>query len=123
MREMWIALISEMISVASVPDVCQISQTFPTTLTSKQPGWYLNFSSRFFLILYIFHAIISYTHIYYQPTTQYIVLMLLHVSATNSSHLQGATALEGTYSSLSNLSAVNDKLYTCGIITQLINNY
>ena len=59
------------------------------------------------------------TQTYYQ---QYIVFMLLHVSATNSSHLQEDAALERTCSSLCNLSAINDKMYTCGIIPQLINN-
>ena len=36
-----------------------------------------------------------YTEVYFRETTQNLILILLHVSATNRSHLQGATAFEG----------------------------
>jgi len=45
------------------------------------------------------------------PTVQNIVWMLLHVSATNSGHLQAATVLEDTCSVLCNLSTVNGEIY------------
>ena len=37
-------------------------------------------------------------YMHFQLTAQYIVLMLLNVSATNRSHLQRATIFEGTHS-------------------------
>jgi hypothetical protein len=41
------------------------------------------------LILYTFRAIVLCTRVYFQQTAQYLVLMPLHVSATDRSHLQG----------------------------------
>ena len=124
MREMGMALINELISLASVPDVCQNFSDFSHNFNLETTSLVFKFWFKIlFLILYIFHAIALYTQIYYQPAAQYIVFMLLHVSATNSSHLQGAAALEGTCSLLCTMSAINDKLYTCGIIPQLIDNY
>jgi hypothetical protein len=55
----------------------------------------------------IFCSVILYTQIHLQLTVQYIILMVLHVLATNLSHLQGAAVLEDTCSMLCNLSAVN----------------
>jgi hypothetical protein len=68
------------------------------------------------LIMYIFHAVASYTQICFQLTTQHRVLMFLHVLVMNHSHLQGATVLQVPCSLLHNLLAINDELYTCGVI-------
>jgi hypothetical protein len=68
--------------------------------------------SRMILISYICRAIVLYTQTDFQLTAQYINLMFLHASATNCSHLQGATVLEDTCSVLRNLSAVNGGIYT-----------
>jgi hypothetical protein len=43
--------------------------------------------------------------VYVQLTAQYVVLVPLHVSATNGSHIQGATIVEVTCSVLCNLPA------------------
>jgi hypothetical protein len=43
------------------------------------------------LILYIFRATVLCKQSYFQQTEQYKVLMLLHVSAINRSHLQIAS--------------------------------
>jgi hypothetical protein len=55
------------------------------------------------LILYITSATVLYTQVYFQQTAQYLVLVQLHVSAMNCSHLQGATVFEDTHSALCNL--------------------
>lgn len=68
------------------------------------------------LIMYIFHAIALYTQICFQLTTQDRVLKFLHVSVMNHSHLQGAIVLQVSCSVLYDLSAINDELYTCGVI-------
>jgi hypothetical protein len=51
-----------------------------------------------------------YIHIYFQLLAQ-LVLMLLHVSAVNCSHLQGATSVEGMYSVLYRLSNTKGEIF------------
>ena len=58
-------------------------------------------------MLCVFCAVILYTQIYLQLTTQYIIWMVLQVLAMNISLLQGVAVLEDTCSMLCNLSAVN----------------
>jgi hypothetical protein len=48
--------------------------------------------------------------VYFQLIRQ-LVLILLHVSAANRSHLQAATIVEDMYSVIYRLSNTNDKLF------------
>jgi hypothetical protein len=48
------------------------------------------------------------------------MLMFLHVSAMNRKTIQVAIELEGTCNMLCNLPAVNNEIYTCGIISHLV---
>jgi hypothetical protein len=48
------------------------------------------------LILYIFRAIVLYTHVYSQLVAQ-LILMFLHVSAAQRSHFQGAASIQGLH--------------------------
>ena len=52
---------------------------------------------RKYLTLYIFRAVVFYPQVYFQLTVQCSVLILLHVSATKRSHLQGDTIFEDIY--------------------------
>ena len=57
-------------------------------------------------------SICLYTQIYFQKTAPYIILKLLHVSATNRSLLQESTVLENIDSLLCKFPVVNGELYT-----------
>jgi len=61
--EMWKALINELISVASVPDVCQNFSDFSHNFNLETTRLVFKFWIKgFFLALYIFHAIMLYIH-------------------------------------------------------------
>jgi hypothetical protein len=53
-----------------------------------------------------------YKQVYVQLTAHYLVLMLLPVSATKRSHLQGVTTVEDIYTSFNNLSIENGRYIT-----------
>jgi hypothetical protein len=53
---------------------------------------------------------VKYAKVLLHLTVQ-LVLFLLHVSAENHSHLQGATNVEGMYSMLCRLSIRNGKMF------------